>query len=110
LREHDGGGGAENGSFSDRSESVSLGDVEQEQQKICSRLASETRCVPGVEGKPVAVGIRAVTPRRELVRTTPKTAAEVATFGGLLTVTSVNGVSKSSNLQTLKDDNNNNNN
>ena len=42
---------------------------------------------PGVEGKPMAVQIHTVT----LVRETPKTAAEVALFSCLLTVTSVNG-------------------
>ena len=42
--------------------------------------------------KPVAVGIRSHDARRELVSRTPKTATEVALFGRLLTVTSLNGV------------------
>ena len=70
---------------SGRSESASLGDAEG-LFETSVRGQRDMKPRPGVEGKPMAVQIHTVT----LVRETPKTAAEVALFSCLLTVTSVN--------------------
>jgi len=58
--------------------------------KIATKVPFETSVKrPGVEGKAVAVGIPSPDAKTGVSRT-PKTATEVALFGRLLTVISVN--------------------